>query len=399
MMRQLTAHQHDRRLLTATTTLQRVAGLLSLLTTAAAVHTAIARLPTVGHPHRPACLSRFQSGLPVNRSAGVAQVAQQLRHVSPGFRDAVPTPFEAPNGQRAVFCLIQKVGSTRWKQLLLKSVTGAKTAKAFEKPHGMQVHARGKPPWPPSEIEYPTVHALLNATVSRIVIVRSPYSRLLSAYMNKLAYGKYDNEELYGSLSSHSSINASSLTRSPSDFAAFVEDLHRIVQRFGWEAPRIDMHFTPMSRKCGIDAGLQYDYMLPVEWIGSWYPALVNMLGLQDVVKTGWRELSARARGKTATPQREDASLHDCFYSTERQSCESMQELIDSPPVKCSSSQETQGRQEQGADSGVFMDFNQATGAHGLLPRYYTPRLAQLVEDIFIEDFKHFNYKRLVLEE
>lgn len=113
MMRQLTAHQHDRRLLTATTTLQRVAGLLSLLTTAAAVHTAIARLPTVGHPHRPACLSRFQSGLPVNRSAGVAQVAQQLRHVSPGFRDAVPTPFEAPNGQRAVFCLIQKVGSTR----------------------------------------------------------------------------------------------------------------------------------------------------------------------------------------------------------------------------------------------------------------------------------------------
>jgi hypothetical protein len=248
---------------------------------------------------------------------------------------------------------------------------------------------------------------------------------------NKLANGKFDNAKLYGSLSSHSSINASSLTRSPSDFAAFVEDLHRIVQRFGWEAPRIDKHFTPMSRKCGIDAGLQYDYTLPVEWIGSWYPALINMLGLHDVVKTGWRELSASSRRKTTTPQvwafrtqlislnatfgysdanaialwcapfvskREGASLHDCFYSTERHTCESMQELIESPPVKCSSSEETQGRQKQGADSGVFMDYNRATGANGLLPRYYTPRLAQLVEDIFIEDFQHFNYERLVLE-
>jgi hypothetical protein len=121
---------------------------------------------------------------------------------------------------------------------------------------------------------------------------------------DKLAGGEWDNSKLYPKLSSHSSsINASSLTASPSDFAAFVNDLHNIVvERFGWEGSIINKHFVPMSPKCAINAGLGYDYVLRVERIGIWYPALVNMLGLQDDVKSGWRELYA-ASTNNADPE------------------------------------------------------------------------------------------------
>lgn len=378
-------------LLSATAALQ-IISLLSLVAVPA-----LARLP-VGHPHRP-CLNLFRRQ-PVNRAAGVARVSPLLHGVAPGFYDGLPTPFEAPNGQQAVFCLLEKAGSTRWKQLLLKAVDGSNQT-VLRKPHLAQVHPSGKPPWPPSKSEYPTLRALRNASVSRIVIVRSPYSRLLSAYLNKLAKGKWGSARLYKKFWTHTSINASSLTASPSDFAAFVEDLHRLVQRFGWEGSVINKHFVPISRKCGIDVGLQYDYALPVEWIESWYPALVNMLGLQDVVRTGWRELSA-PRGKTA-PQPSAAPRPDCFYTAKHQTCEEMQQLIESP-VRCSSDKEAEAkrRAEQGMDigfSGAVQGYERATNADGLLHQYYTSHLAQLVEELFARDFQEFQFERLVLKE
>jgi hypothetical protein len=115
---------------------------------------------------------------------------------------------------------------------------------------------------------------------------------------------RWSTEKLYPKLSMHSSINASALEASPSDFAAFIKDLHSMVRRFGWGGATIEKHFEPTSMKCGINVGLQYDYILPIEWIGSWYPALVSMLGLQDVVKSGWREVNAGYGG--AVPEVRD---------------------------------------------------------------------------------------------
>ena len=117
----------------------------------------------------------------------------------------------------------------------------------------------------------------------RIMMVRNPYTRLLSAFLDKGCTpinGYWARiQELIGGL----------YQPTPGDFQRFIIRLLYLKSRH----PRdrhlgSEPHFTPLTTHCGIDAGVQYDLILKVEEIDLWYPDIVHILGLQDDVGSGW---------------------------------------------------------------------------------------------------------------
>ena len=106
-------------------------------------------------------------------------------------------------------------------------------------------------------------------TAPRIIIVRDPYDRLLSGYLDKIVMQKIARL-------------APKPYKIGDGFAAFVGNL---TQRPPEEA---NVHWRPQALQCGMDRGLSYDYVLPVEEMHRWYEPLVRVLGLVRTVSHGW---------------------------------------------------------------------------------------------------------------
>jgi hypothetical protein len=95
------------------------------------------------------------------------------------------------------------------------------------------------------------------------------------------------------------------------------------------------------------------------------------------------------------------ASSPDCFYTAKGRTCEETQKMIEKPSgCAYTEGTETKLREEPGRGhdvAGLVQGYASATGAHGMLHRYYTPELALLVEERYASDFRHFQYERPVL--
>jgi hypothetical protein len=53
---------------------------------------------------------------------------------------------------------------------------------------------------------------------------------------------------------------------------------------------QINGHFAPLSKRCGIHAGLQYDFFLKVEEMDLWYADVVTLMGLAPYAEDGWEQ-------------------------------------------------------------------------------------------------------------
>jgi len=193
--------------------------------------------------------------------------------------------------QKAIICFCEKVGSTSWKALLYKSFNESQFQSMnilkFD-PHAAQYKNRFTPKTTKEIFEA----AVKNKSIPRIMLVRNPYSRLLSGFLDKVNVTNAVQRRLFfKGFKDKSGAYAS--------FVKYVRGVHeRDIEPTNRKAPFLNDHYMLQSDKCFIPGGMRYDYILKVEHTAIWYPFLINLLGLQKVASSGWNFTNAWRRSK-----------------------------------------------------------------------------------------------------
>ena len=203
-------------------------------------------------------------------SCNLAQLAPWATHASPGpsqrpalkkqlsdvVRNGQPFAFRGAHGRPVVLCLLPKVGSTTWKLALLSALHPRRHSWLLERsPHQRRsVH------------KLPSFTSAKLRQAVRIVLVRNPYDRLLSAYLDKMVLQRKARLAPGG-------------FEPGGSFESFLGNLTRL------DPDEVDIHYRPMSLQCGMPA-LSYDYVLRVEEMAAWYEPFVRLLGLEQVAHT-----------------------------------------------------------------------------------------------------------------
>ena len=259
----------------------------------------------------------------------------------PKMDDGVPflhTHVDQGVSHAAVICLVEKVGSTTWKLLLLQGLRDLTTRASIltHSPHGA--------PASPCSAEWLSI-------APRFLLVRNPYSRLLSGFLDKCLLQRWKiffhaEFDCPSEVTQHGAVTA---------FAHFVEVVARLELRRNGSQEPLDSHFSPQARHCDVESG--YDYYLPVEQMPRWYGPFISVLGLEQVARSGWNITTKWWKGHK-----------ECFYSPPGRGCDGSVESV----------------VRQGPASFHY------TGSDAQLGAYYTPRLARLVSAAYKKDFSLF---------
>jgi hypothetical protein len=214
------------------------------------------------------------------------------------LHDGYPFLFKSKHSTRKAFiCLYPKGGSTQLKFLFRYAMGGHnRTLKSFlnEGPHSQPYIGGGI-----NEFRL----KLKNTSVPRFLIIRNPYIRFLSAYMDKIERVK----------DAHFAPPGYKIGES---FEKFVVKSIQYQNRFShkrWED--FNDHFTLMSNLCGINASMTYDYYLPLEQMDYWYEPFIRALGIEEYTKVGWNITTRYFQGDQNS---------SCFYHTKGKTCEEM---------------------------------------------------------------------------
>ena len=210
-----------------------------------------------------------------------------------------------------------------------------------------------------------------NATV-RIMMVRDPYARLLSAFLDKVPP------------SAHHLRRVPTMQPTPANFVHFVESYllpHR---------PPADWHFALQSDHCGLRAGGDYDYYLKLEEMHLWYEPFVRAMGLEDAVSSGWNVTTPYWNGTASVP---------CFYTTPGRTCEEM--LRPNGGVRSDERSDTRSDEQWRQRQPPNVTAGRASHSRGtadLLTTYYSNRtLVERITAYVMPDLMRFGYRPWVL--
>jgi len=325
-----------------------------------------------------------------DRHRGVEAVYSRSNSMS-GFMDGIPTPYTSPNGKKFLVCMTEKSGSTRWKQLFLKGLG----VTDFQQPHGYEMRGPdGEVIWP---VYWEAPAMAKSPLFPRIMIVRDPYTRLLSAYLSKVARPNkiYDSKNTFGMPRESSLLDVVKLTPSPADFGAFVMALSVHVRASGFRG--VNKHFQPLHHKCGLMSGMHHDLVLKVEEMDIWYKDLITLMGLEAVASSGWQAINSLKRPQRGEGVTEEAN--DCFYRRENQTCMAMARELFSPiPSAMCPPQAAHGANAASPHHVLSRDYMQrGTAASDKVKLYYTPETARLVSEMYAGDLRSFDYPLMKL--
>ena len=268
-----------------------------------------------------------------------------------------PFLFQSPErpDRKAFLCLNQKAGSTTWELALLRAGPHIEYHDLIISPHGH----KGRPAAPaePNCGEHSE-----DAAVPRFMLVRNPYSRLLSGFMDKCVQDPENlgAENFPGNMDKVCKAGLKNSKDAAATFPKFVEaviteDPDRLNLRGGGG------HWSLLSTHCHIEAG--FDYYLPTEQIAHWYEPFVAALDLGETVRTGWNVSTKWWHN--------DGS--ECFYHPPGLGC-------DGAPLSTAGAGPLAG--------GSW----HATGSDARLDEFYTPELARAVTEWAKADLEEFGY-------
>jgi hypothetical protein len=221
--------------------------------------------------------------------------------LSTGTRMSDGVPFLFTNKytkQQAIFCLHPKAGSTNFKFLLRYATFNFGRRPVYftlDEILRQMPHAQ-----PASSLKHFSL-ALYNTRIPRIMIVRNPYIRLLSGYLDKIVKNKQ-------------------ISFGPPDyklhetFEVFVDRLMYHL-RYNFNPRDFNNHFRLMSTNCHTLFNMTYDYYLPLEHIQYWYEPLIRSLDLIPFVQTGWNVTTTQYHGNPNI---------SCFYVAPNRTCTDM---------------------------------------------------------------------------
>ena len=241
----------------------------------------------------------------------------------------------------AVVCFVPKAGSTAWRALLARGLAlqGFTKMDLLRSPHEQGL---------PYNVSQAAVSALSSdSPVPKLMFVRHPVSRLLSAYLGKGVTGRLPVPGW-----NHST-----------GFRSFV---HAVTSA---KSADLDPHYRLQTAQCGLPS-LEYRY-LRAEDIGHWYREVICSLGLQQAASSRLH-LEAWTAPCSSPPC--------CFVRTTDCGCE-----LQCSGVRCNAS-----RVGTHAEAS-FGSFNAASDAANL-EQHYDHSLAQLVNAWAHADLRDFGY-------
>lgn len=228
-----------------------------------------------------------------------------------------PVFYPAPSQHGVVFCFPQKVGSTRWKNLLYRGRADERTARAHGYAHGMSSNIHKiRAPWT-FESRYDSreklVAEMLDPSSLRFMFVRDPYVRMLSAFLDKICSRdswkiKADEWNEYSKWLG----NGVHFSCTPEEFYRYIKALLNLTDA----GVDLDSHIALQSDLCGKQHGMEYDFYLKVEEEDLWYPELVALTGLEHAARSGWSvqvHIESHERVKLDVP--------DCFLKLPGSTC------------------------------------------------------------------------------
>jgi hypothetical protein len=227
----------------------------------------------------------------------------------------LPFRHNSSSGVTSVLCLVEKAGSTAWEALLA---------------HDHEL--------PPVQL----AGSVAAATPPVLTIVRNPYVRFLSAYLDKAAPHKRG-------------INFNGT------FAQFAVHLASCEPQQD-SCPSRDVHFAPQLRLCHLSAGFRYDLVLRIEEMPIWYEAVIDLMGLR---------VAAQSYGKDKDPTA-------CFFHPLNVRCD---ELFRT------------GEPRSYSNASVSHADSHATYASEKVLDEYTPLAARAATTLYRADVLQFGYR------
>lgn len=280
-------------------------------------------------------------------SARQPSLPARIRH-----KTSWPFPFLVGNNTVTV-CLMPKNGSSRLK-LFLAVATGF-SIQAFEEWKASSLNVYDAILQHPSQTRTPDEiqRQAMDPAVPRVVVVRNPYVRLLSGYLDKYLTGH---------------VRFDFTPRKDLDFPEFVRRMHERWLRSGTVGTR-NIHFLPQSEQCLLRAGYRYDRVLKLEQMACWLRDFARMFGAEHVAASGWEEKSFHNSGGRA-----------CFFAP--------------PNVSCADYWGGGAKVVCGCDTAAHRakDTEHVTNSAALLERYYTPAAALQASEVFGSDLELLQY-------
>jgi hypothetical protein len=273
--------------------------------------------------------------------------------------DGFPYIYTNPrSGEQALMCLVEKVGSTEWKSMLLKSLN----VKYF---YGKLRQHDGNPHthiYPLPVYRYQEFKAVLeNPNVPRILFVRNPYNRLLSGWLDK------QSQEFY--------VNFNRSAGTFEHFSYHLRDNRYVMSK------EVNDHFHPAAFKC-FGHLYNYDYYLKVEHMDYWYPGLIKKLGLEKEAKDGWDYTNLVHN-----------STQPCFYVPRGDTCETALETSKPNINTCEDLANLRRSSQGGKESAPTFHSVHGTGSASKLEQYYSKRdMIDAVNQFSVNDFEKFKY-------
>lgn len=304
--------------------------------------------------------------------------------LTPNLTTANFSMWPMPSGVHLRISLVPKCGVTRWTQLLLQLITGK------------------IPPYPiPGAATYATANGF---AVQRLVpclssvpvmaprtvwlmIVRNPYERLLSGYLDKVVRLDSITRDPF----SVHWVRQGQFNATPEHYAQFVR---KFGQRRGWVDPKYKkemnyfarIHIWPITHipdiavQDALWASTRSDRnepelyvrprLLKLERMTEWYPALVHELGISEAVsKPGWNS--------------------GCFFHSSHETCEdAINPHIPHRPHACDDGVE----QPLSRTGGPTPDHK--TSSCRQLHHFYDREVADVVTTLMADDLQAFDYPK-----
>jgi hypothetical protein len=293
---------------------------------------------------------RFASARRIDKTSSLPLATSQCAPLRPHNSTSRGPAYQLPNGRYLDACLVFKAGWTDWHLLFLRATHAKPEAHSYE-------------PYAHSPL-VPRFSFDLNAScafdVTRIIIVRNPYERLLSYYLDKVVASCNHGPRAHAPCSK-SGYWPPGLALN----ATFAMTARQILQAGASFNSRLsELHYAPIAhsyKRC-LDGGRR---VLHLEDIDVWYAGLVEELGLREVVSSGWRT--------------------GCFHvpAHSRKGCAT---ALDPPPLVAA----TASTASTAADRTQMSRHNR--GAATRLREYYDADTARLVTQYARDDLRAFGY-------
>jgi hypothetical protein len=117
-----------------------------------------------------------------------------------------------------------------------------------------------------------------------------------------------------------------------------------------------------------------------------WYPELIRFWGMEELVASGWARLNAQK-------DEELNSDRDCFYHPAWMTCSEMNTTINAAGAGRECREVIgEGTRVSSFEGSASVHIGHETGADRQLRTFYTPRIAEMVKEMYRQDFEMFGY-------